>query len=58
MRNHLPAGAIRQQPLWNNIHCALFTGSPSLSFTMEMSHKKLERSWAQACSFFLSQRRE
>lgn len=30
MRNHLPVGAIRQQQLWNNIHCALLTGSPSL----------------------------
>lgn len=30
MRNHLPVGAIRQQQLWNNIHCVLLTGSPSL----------------------------
>lgn len=46
MRNHLPVGAILQQLLWNNIHYARFTGSPSLYVTMETSHKKLECSWA------------
>lgn len=48
----------KQILLTYNIHCARFTGSPNLSFTMETSQKKLERSWAQACSFFLSQGRE
>lgn len=28
MRNHLPVGAIRQQQLWNNIHCACSLGTP------------------------------